>query len=463
MRRRIPFIAALLCLLMLFSLLPATALANNSEIVIVESPTEDALISEEEMDGEIVDLPGEADGWQVPEEELRPFYGEYGWLQLALNRPLQEQIGHQHRGVACACYALAYCRTLLDGKAQPYSDFNLGTSEDDAWCSWAAGNYDSLNFTEAYEVYERIVEELCQGKPVVILVNGARTTQHYVAIVGFENVRPGEPLTAANFRMLDPCAADYEAHNLGAAQMDLKKLVTGEYQLVVDRSGAELPLEAHKSSYLSSCRVIRGCTDLQTARETQLQSLPCSAAVDADSAVIGTLPGGEQLQCTALVKNTRGEYWYRGVTADGSEGYVFAADCTEGLPLYAGLSLSHKKLPQQLRRGEPFMLGGELSAGGNLFSSVTVEVYADGEPRGEPLMRATLPGRRSFCLLEESNLADALPFEQLGEGEYCLYLSAVMPQYSCTDGRSLQREDADLLLLIHSFSVGGVSAEAGDS
>ena len=452
MRRRIPWIASLLCLLLLLHLLPASACAEDGELVIIDELGEDTLISEEEMDGELVFLPDE-DGWQVPEEELRPFYGEYGWLQLKLNLPLQEQVGHQRRGVACACYALAYCRTLLDGKAQPYSDFNLGTNEDDAWCSWAAGNYDSLSFTQACEVYERIVEELCQGNPVVILVNGERTTQHYVAIVGFENVRPGEPLTAGNFLMLDPCAADYEPHNLGAAQLDLKKLTTGVYQLVVDRSGAALPLEAHKSSYLSACRVIRGCCDLQTARGAQLRSLPCRAADHGDSAQVALLPRGERFQSVALVKNTRGEYWYKGVTADGREGYLYAADCTEGLPLYTGLSLSNAVLPQRLDLGEAFTLGGALSAGGNQFSSIRVDVFAGDEPRGEPLLSATLPGRRSFCLLEGSALADALPFERLAEGDYCLYLSAVMPQYVCTDGSTLQREDADLLLLIRSFTV----------
>ena len=163
MRRWIPLIASLLCLLMLLSLLPTAVFADDDEIEIVDELTDDTLISEEELDGELVVLPGQETGWQVPEEELRPFYGRTGWLQLELDRPLLELVGHQRGGQACACYALAYCRTLLDGLAQPYSDFNLGTNENDAFCSWDYGSYESLNYTEAYEVYERIEDQCFAG------------------------------------------------------------------------------------------------------------------------------------------------------------------------------------------------------------------------------------------------------------------------------------------------------------
>ena len=98
MRRWIPLIASLLCLLMLLSLLPTAVFADDDEIEIVDELTDDTLISEEELDGELVVLPGQETGWQVPEEELRPFYGRTGWLQLELDRPLLELVGHQRGG-----------------------------------------------------------------------------------------------------------------------------------------------------------------------------------------------------------------------------------------------------------------------------------------------------------------------------------------------------------------------------
>ena len=452
MRQRISLIALLLCLLMLMSLLPAAAFADD-EIEIVDELADDTLISEAELDGELVELPGGPEAWRCPEEELRPFTGEYGWLQLELDRPLLEQVGHQRGGQACACYALAYCRTLLDGRAQPYSDFNLGTDENDAWCAWYYGDYESLNFTEAYEVYERMVEELSAGKPVVILVNGSRTQQHYVAIVGFENASPGEPLTANNFLMLDPVAASFEPQNLGEAELDLKKQINGVYQLVVDRSQAVLPLEAHRSSYLSFCRIRQDFRSVRMTRQAVLKSLPCGSVADADSSLVAVLAEGERFQTSALVQNRRGEYWYRGVTDSGLEGYVCAAGCTQGSPLYPGLSLSEVKMPRQLVCGEGFPIGGRLVAGGAAFQSITVEVYAGDAPDGAPLLSATLPGERGFCLLEDSGLAEALPFETLAEGSYCLILTAAVTEIFSTDGATLQLEEQSLLLRIQRFTV----------
>ena len=453
MRRRLPFLAALLCLLMLLSLWPAAGFAEDGDIVIDE-PDEDwaDLISDEEIEDGLIVLPGE-ESWLCPEEELRPFYGEYGWLQLALDRSLLEQVGHQRGGQACACYALAYCRTLLDGEAQPYSDFNLGTNEDDAWCSWTAGSYDSLNFTDACEVYERMVKELCGGNPVVILVHGRRTQQHYVAIVGFENVVDGQPLTADNFLMLDPCAADFTPQNLGKAELDLKKTAAGVYQLLCDYSAAALPLEAHKSSYLSRCSFTPISRIVRAHRGAMLSALPCDARLDADAAPIGTLCVGESAMATALVENMRGEYWYKVSTDDGKEGYVFAGSCIAGRTSYDDLTLDDLDLPFLLTAGEPFTVRGNLRASRNVLSSLTATVTAEGETTGEPLLRAEIADELCWCSLEQSGIAQALRFDTLEQGEYRLELTAVCRQYYSADGKTLQYTDQTLRLLSLSFTV----------
>ena len=103
--------------------------------------------------------------------------------------------------------------------------------------------------------------------------------------------------------------------------------------------------------------------------------------------------------------------------------------------------------------GEPFVLSGTLSAGGNELRSVTVEVFAGDEPQGEPLLRGTLTGRRLACLLEEGALKEALPFETLGEGDFCLRICTSVAACSSTDGENLLWEEQSLELLTLGFAV----------
>ena len=112
MRQRISLIALLLCLLMLMSLLPAAAFADD-EIEIVDELADDTLISEAELDGELVELPGGPEAWRWPEEELRPFTGEYGWLQL-------DQIGQKYTMFCAGGVIVAIPVTILFMCLQKY-------------------------------------------------------------------------------------------------------------------------------------------------------------------------------------------------------------------------------------------------------------------------------------------------------------------------------------------------------
>lgn len=80
-------------------------------------------------------------------------------------------------------------------------------------------------------------------------------------------------------------------------------------------------------------------------------------------------------------------------------------------------------------------------------------VFAGDEPQGEPLLRGTLTGRRLACLLEEGALKEALPFETLSEGGYCLRICASVAACSSTDGENLLWEEQSLELLTLGFAV----------
>ena len=248
---------------------------------------------------------------------------ENGRLVLNFNWALIGEVGVQHGGQACACFSLAYCRTILDGASYSYADFSLGTSEEDAYASWTLGAYAGYFPSDKQSAYEFIFTELCRGKPVVIRVEGPHTEQHYVAVVGFENVTDGLALSSYNFLILDPGDPYYEMENMGDLGLDLKK-DDGKYQVEYDTSSAASPFVLNNSNYLRLCTESASSQRLQAVDQASVMSLPCDVETYSDSHELFLLGKGEHFIATAKIENSRLECWYKGRTESGISGYVYA-------------------------------------------------------------------------------------------------------------------------------------------
>lgn len=454
--------ALFLCLALLIGLFSAPALAEEGDPVPAEPAEESAEPSPEPTpeDG-IIPLIEQEEWWLGQDwDTLRPFYGaEYGWLRLELNVPQLEQVGHQFGGQACACYSLAYCRTLLDGRAHDIQEFNLGFGEADAYCAWYAGSYDSLLMENASDVFERMYQELCAGKPLAVLVKGPATGQHYVAVVGFENVENGKPLTASNFLIFDPCTESFDPENMGERGFMPKRTELGLYQLLVDTSAEAVRTEAHESSYLSGCRFYRSSRLAVTLQGAELRSLPCREKVEEESEVLAELKPGWPVYITALVKNRAGEFWYRAMTLSGEIGYVEAASLSAGVAINGGVGAEEIKAPSLLTEGDSFALSGRLYAGRHSFSTVCVAVYAGSDLESEPLMSATMARELGFCKLELTALSKALAFETLAPGDYSFVITVTCPSYFSVDGEKLMNDEAVLRPVILQFTVAAPEEE----
>ena len=199
----------------------------------------------------------------MPSLLLHTEAAEYSQAILAINWGNIQSVGHQApKGQACACYGLAYCRTILDGKVHYYSEYSSGTNEYNAYCSWWLGQYNGFFPSDKSDAYRRIYSEISAGRPVVVKVKGVRSSHHYVTIVGFENVASDASLSASNFLIIDPCASSFVAENLAAVGYDLK-IEDGVYQVEYDTSGAVAPFESVKSfcdhkSY-TGCGICKDC------------------------------------------------------------------------------------------------------------------------------------------------------------------------------------------------------------
>lgn len=158
---------------------------------------------------------------------------------LSINWNLINSVGKQPSGSdACGCYALAYCRTILDGRIRKWSEFdsNGGTNVYNACASWGKANYASNFASNPSTVYQQAVANINEGKPMVVRVYGTRSSRgHYVAIVGYTNVTSIDNLSVNNFLIIDSGGGTYgNVENLGGVGYSLQKTSSG-YQYCTSR------------------------------------------------------------------------------------------------------------------------------------------------------------------------------------------------------------------------------------
>ena len=155
-----------------------------------------------------------------------------------VNWNLINSVGKQPKGSdACGCYAVAYCRTILDGRVRRWNefDYNGGGNVNNTCASWSSGNYISKFGGSQLEVYQELIANINAGKPVVIRVCGTRSRGHYVTVIGYTNVTNINNLSAGNFLITDPgCGAYGTPENLGGVGYTLQNNGSG-YQYCVSR------------------------------------------------------------------------------------------------------------------------------------------------------------------------------------------------------------------------------------
>ena len=168
------------------------------------------------------------------EVDTRP----YSRAVLSMNKTELDKVGRQTESGPCGCYALAYCRTILDGYAHSWTEFDgSGTHESSkAWASWTSGTYTPEFPNEGQKdlAFQLLYQSITNGKPAIVKVTFPNS-QHYVAVVGYENVTRHGPLSAANFLILDSAASTRNVYNMAELNYDILAQ-NGCYQVVLSSS-----------------------------------------------------------------------------------------------------------------------------------------------------------------------------------------------------------------------------------
>jgi len=130
----------------------------------------------------------------------------YSALRLNVDLSKITSVGYQDpTGEACACYALAYARTITDGRVHYFSEYNTyGTSQKPASANPSLANYYGVGYQTKREALFFMYKDLQNGKPVIACVTNSRLAQHFVTVVGVQNVTSFDTLSEDNFLILDP-------------------------------------------------------------------------------------------------------------------------------------------------------------------------------------------------------------------------------------------------------------------
>lgn len=141
---------------------------------------------------------------------------------LNIDWSLIKKTGRQKSGEKnCFCYALAYSRDIIDGRSHSWTEYSVGKLKDGSRYSYTAvpskAGYSKKSANSASEVYKAMYNNIKNGKPVIINVNGGRSTGngHFLAVVGYVNVKDVNKLSVNNFLIIDSCRKEDKTEILG--------------------------------------------------------------------------------------------------------------------------------------------------------------------------------------------------------------------------------------------------------
>lgn len=141
---------------------------------------------------------------------------------LNVDMGIIQKTGYQPESGPCGCYALAYCRDIIDGKAHSWTEYsNEGYVKSlgryGYTVNWSKGKFVSKTGSSKSDVFKALYNSINSGKPAVVRVKGNGSTGHYVAVVGYKNVTNVNSLSEKNFLIID--SASKTAFNRGITSM----------------------------------------------------------------------------------------------------------------------------------------------------------------------------------------------------------------------------------------------------
>ncbi|MBQ9894157.1 MAG: C39 family peptidase [Ruminococcus sp.] len=166
-------------------------------------------------------------------------------LQININEI--KKVGTQNPdGQACACYAMAYCRTILDGYAHSWTEYdanNGSLGENNAFCMWKNGNYNKGYSYSELNLYQNAYDSINAGRPFIVHVYNFQknyANEHWIAIVGYTAGSNYNNLNENNFFIIDPASSVTLQYPISMGATVWRLLDENGYQYCYTNSGNAL-------------------------------------------------------------------------------------------------------------------------------------------------------------------------------------------------------------------------------
>ena len=121
--------------------------------------------------------------------------------KLGYNASVIQKIGPQPKGsVYCSVYAISYARVVANRTPNddPMRYWKNGLAY------WSYGSMKSVKYSTRQAALKAVYDQIKAGKPAILYVYGPKAKQHYVTVIGYQNVTNTGKLAMSNFICLDP-------------------------------------------------------------------------------------------------------------------------------------------------------------------------------------------------------------------------------------------------------------------
>lgn len=122
---------------------------------------------------------------------------------LEYDRKLIKKIGTQEatgHTICCPSFSCAYADAVMDGTVHDHEYYTCSCC---TWTDWGGGGSSFRCVGSDQELLREAYDQISQGKPTVIHVAGG-SGEHWIALIGYKNVKNPDKLKLSNFIALDP-------------------------------------------------------------------------------------------------------------------------------------------------------------------------------------------------------------------------------------------------------------------